>query len=73
MKEIMHPYEVRKESLGFKKEIILSENWKRIYTTTVGEYLLYLGLSSFLDRELSQKATFGWKEDHIAVFKNEEG
>ncbi len=81
MEEIMHPkkYFLRKQiskketANNGKKNILMFSSptgWKNIYSTSIGEYLLFLSLDVLLERDISQKASSGWGSDSLIIYEN---
>ena len=52
---------------------VLSRSWKRIYSNTLGEFMLYLHLKEFISDQQAKWAAQGWDGDRVELFENPDG
>ena len=74
--QIMHP----EKYAGFRDDPtevevqtppeILSAPWKRVYSNTLGEFILYLVLKEFITEQKAKWGAQGWDGDRIELFEN---
>ncbi|MCF7873841.1 MAG: hypothetical protein K9L84_03515 [Candidatus Omnitrophica bacterium] len=79
-REIMHPllYSFREKIERSDKKragsvevkgVKLSNEWHNIYSTSLGEYFIFLSLQSRLNTDLAKNAALGWENDQITLYK----
>jgi len=77
--QIMHPEKyagLRDDPTEVKEQTppdILSPSWKRVYSNTLGEFLLYLHLKEFISEQQAKWGAQGWDGDHVELFENPDG
>ena len=77
--QIMHPERyagLRDDPTEVKEQTppdILSPSWKRVYSNTLGEFLLYLHLKEFIGEQQAKWGAQGWDGDHVELFENPDG
>ena len=52
---------------------ILSAPWKRVYSNTLGEFMLYLALREFIPEQKAKWGAQGWGGDRVELFENPRG
>jgi len=52
---------------------VLSSSWKRVYSDTLGEFVLYLHLKEFISEQQAKWAAQGWDGDRVELFENPDG
>ena len=52
---------------------VLSPSWKRVYSNTLGEFLLYLHLKEFISEQQAKWGAQGWDGDRVELFENPDG
>jgi hypothetical protein len=77
--QIMHPEKYagsRDDPTEVKEQTppdVLSPSWKRIYSNTLGEFVLYLHLKEFISEQQAKWAAQGWDGDRVELFENPDG
>jgi hypothetical protein len=79
MSDILHPYRgsLEKRSLDpayserSANDSWLPGDWRKIYSTRLGEFFLLVSLRQFLDKDTAEQATSGWKNDAVSLYDNE--
>jgi len=52
---------------------VLSPSWKRVYSNTLGEFVLYLHLKEFISEQQAKWGAQGWDGDRVELFENPDG
>ena len=77
--QIMHPERyagLRDDPTEVKEQTppdVLSPSWKRVYSNTLGEFVLYLHLKEFISEQQAKWGAQGWDGDHVELFENPDG
>ena len=77
--QIMHPEKytgLRDDPTEVQEQTppdILSPSWKRIYSNTLGEFVLYLHLKEFIGKQQAKWGAQGWDGDRAELFENPDG
>ena len=77
--QIMHPERYvgsRDDPTEVKEQTppdVLSPSWKRVYSNTLGEFMLYLHLKEFISEQQAKWGAQGWDGDRVDLFENPDG
>lgn len=77
--QIMHPEKYagsRDDPTQVKEQAppaVLSPSWKRVYSNTLGEFVLYLYLKEFISEQQAKWGAQGWDGDRVELFENPDG
>ncbi len=77
--QIMHPEKYvgsRDDPTEVKEQAppdVLSPSWKRVYSNTLGEFMLYLHLKEFISEQQAKWGAQGWDGDRLELFENPDG
>ncbi len=77
--QIMHPERytgVRDDPTEVKEQTppdVLSPSWKRVYSNTLGELVLYLHLKAFISEQQAKWGAQGWDGDRAELFESPDG
>ena len=77
--QIMHPEKyagVRDDPTEVKKQRppdVLSPSWKRVYSNTLGEFVLYVHLKEFIGEQQAKWGAQGWDGDRVELFEDPDG
>ena len=77
--QIMHPDKYvgsRDDPTEVKEQAppdVLSPSWKRVYSNTLGELMLYLHLKEFISEQQAKWGAQGWDGDRLELFENPDG
>ena len=77
--QIMHPERyvgLRDDPTEVKEQAppdVLSSSWKRVYSNTLGEFMLYLHLKEFISEQQAKWGAQGWDGDRVELFENPDG
>ena len=77
--QIMHPEKYagsRDDPTQVKEQTppgVLSSSWKRVYSNTLGEFVLYLHLKEFISEQQAKWGAQGWDGDRVELFENPDG
>jgi hypothetical protein len=77
--QIMHPERYvgsRDDPTQVKEQTppdVLSSSWKRVYSNTLGEFVLYLHLKEFISEQQAKWAAQGWDGDRAELFESPDG
>ena len=77
--QIMHPERYvgsRDDPTEVKEQAppdVLSPSWKRVYSNTLGEFMLYLHLKEFISEQQAKWGAQGWDGDRLELFENPDG
>ncbi len=52
---------------------VLSSSWKRVYSNTLGEFVLYMHLKEFISEQQAKWGAQGWDGDRVELFENPDG
>ena len=77
--QIMHPERytgVRDDPTEVEEQTppdVLSPSWKRVYSNTLGELVLYLHLKEFISEQQAKWGAQGWDGDRAELFESPDG